>query len=74
MNRLATGLRSPAGGQSPQIGALRRLITKVSRNRLSVLLLERAAPGKEVVREPYTTPTRAASSSPSTAARWSARS
>jgi DNA-binding NtrC family response regulator len=36
-------------GQSPQISALRRLITKVSRNRLSVLLLGESGTGKEVV-------------------------
>ena len=48
MNRLATGCVQLVG-QSPQIGALRRLITKVSRNRLSVLLLGESGTGKEVV-------------------------
>jgi len=49
MNRLATGCAHDLVGQSPQIGALRRLITKVSRNRLSVLLLGESGTGKEVV-------------------------
>ena len=49
MNRLATGCAHNLVGESPQIGALRRLITKVSRNRLSVLLLGESGTGKEVV-------------------------
>src|ERR1022692_3569186 len=49
MNRLATGCAHGLVGQSPQISALRRLITKVSRNRLSVLLLGESGTGKEVV-------------------------
>jgi DNA-binding NtrC family response regulator len=49
MNRLATGCAHSLVGQSPQISALRRLITKVSRNRLSVLLLGESGTGKEVV-------------------------
>jgi DNA-binding NtrC family response regulator len=49
MNRLATGCAHDLVGESPQIGALRRLITKVSRNRLSVLLLGESGTGKEVV-------------------------
>ena len=49
MNRLATGCAHGLVGQSPQIGALRRLITKVSRNRLPVLLLGESGTGKEVV-------------------------
>src|ERR1035437_6905592 len=49
MDRLATGCAHGLVGQSPQISALRRLITKVSRNRLSVLLLGESGTGKEVV-------------------------
>ncbi len=49
MNRPATGCAHGLVGQSPQISALRRLITKVSRNRLSVLLLGESGTGKEVV-------------------------
>jgi len=49
MNRLATSCAHGLVGQSPQISALRRLITKVSRNRLSVLLLGESGTGKEVV-------------------------
>jgi DNA-binding NtrC family response regulator len=36
-------------GQSPEIGAVRRLIEKASRNRLPVLLLGESGTGKEVV-------------------------
>src|SRR6202140_1984244 len=36
-------------GQSPQIGAVRRMIEKASRNRLPVLLLGETGTGKEVV-------------------------
>ena len=49
MNRLATGCAHALVGQSPQISALRRLITKASRNRLSVLLLGESGTGKELV-------------------------
>src|SRR5271157_1099201 len=49
MNRPATGCAHGLVGQSPQISAIRRLITKVSRNRLSVLLLGESGTGKEVV-------------------------
>jgi DNA-binding NtrC family response regulator len=49
MNRPATGCAHGLVGQSPQIRAIRRLITKVSRNRLSVLLLGESGTGKEVV-------------------------
>jgi DNA-binding NtrC family response regulator len=49
MNRLATGCAHRLVGQSPQIGAIRRLITKVSRNRLPVLLLGESGTGKELV-------------------------
>src|SRR5271157_4513303 len=49
MNRLAAGCAHGLVGHSPQISALRRLITKVSRNRLSVLLLGESGTGKEVV-------------------------
>jgi len=49
MNRLATGCAHGLVGQSPQINAIRRLIAKVSRNRLSVLLLGESGTGKEVV-------------------------
>jgi DNA-binding NtrC family response regulator len=49
MNLPATACAHGLVGQSPQIGDLRRLITKVSRNRLSVLLLGESGTGKEVV-------------------------
>src|SRR5438105_1262292 len=49
MNRI--GLGSPRGlvGQSSQMGSIRRLIEKASRNRLPVLLLGETGTGKEVV-------------------------
>jgi DNA-binding NtrC family response regulator len=49
MNRPATGGAHELVGQSPQIDAVRRLIDKASRNRLSVLLLGESGTGKEVV-------------------------
>src|ERR1035441_8272629 len=49
MDQLATGCAHGLVGQSPQIGALRRLITKVARNRLPVVLLGESGTGKEDV-------------------------
>src|SRR5260370_39223650 len=49
MNRTVPS--SPRGlvGQSPQLGSIRSLIDKASRNRLAVLLLGESGTGKEVV-------------------------
>jgi DNA-binding NtrC family response regulator len=49
MQAVATGLVHGLVGQSPEIGAIRRLIEKASRNRLPVLLLGESGTGKEVV-------------------------
>jgi transcriptional regulator with GAF, ATPase, and Fis domain len=47
--RPAMGCTHGLVGQSPQIGAVRRIIEKASRNRLPVLLLGETGTGKEVV-------------------------
>jgi DNA-binding NtrC family response regulator len=49
LNRPAAGCTHGLVGQSPQIGCIRRLIEKASRNRLPVLLLGESGTGKEVV-------------------------
>src|ERR1700733_12096306 len=49
MQAVATGFVHGLVGQSPEIGAIRRLIEKASRNRLPVLLLGESGTGKEVV-------------------------
>ncbi len=49
MQAVATGFAHGLVGQSPEIGAIRRLIEKASRNRLPVLLLGETGTGKEVV-------------------------
>ena len=49
MNRLGMDCAHGLVGQSPQIGAIRRLISKASCNRLPVLLLGESGTGKEVV-------------------------
>jgi DNA-binding NtrC family response regulator len=49
MQAVATGFAHGLVGQSPEIGAIRRLIEKASRNRLPVLLLGESGTGKEVV-------------------------
>jgi DNA-binding NtrC family response regulator len=49
MLAVATGFAHGLVGQSPEIGAIRRLIEKAARNRLSVLLLGESGTGKEVV-------------------------
>src|ERR1035441_1625797 len=49
MNCLAPSPAFGLVGQSPEIGAVCRLIEKASRNRLPVLLLGESGTGKEVV-------------------------
>src|SRR5208283_3973055 len=49
MNRTVPGSSRGLVGQSPQMGSIRRLIEKASRNRLPVLLLGETGTGKEVV-------------------------
>jgi DNA-binding NtrC family response regulator len=49
MNGTATAFGHGLVGDSPQIGAIRRLIEKAARNRLPVLLLGESGSGKEVV-------------------------
>jgi DNA-binding NtrC family response regulator len=49
MQAVATGFAHGLVGQSPEIGAIRRLIEKAARNRLPVLLLGESGTGKEVV-------------------------
>src|ERR1039457_7408216 len=49
MNRSAPSPAFGLVGRSPEIGAVRRLIEKASRNRLPVLLLGESGTGKEVV-------------------------
>jgi DNA-binding NtrC family response regulator len=49
MNQPAVDCAHGLVGQSPQIGSIRRLIQKASRNRLPVLLLGETGTGKEVV-------------------------
>jgi DNA-binding NtrC family response regulator len=49
MQAVVTGFAHGLVGQSPEIGAIRRLIEKASRNRLPVLLLGESGTGKEVV-------------------------
>jgi DNA-binding NtrC family response regulator len=49
MQAMVTGFAHGLVGQSPEIGAIRRLIEKSSRNRLPVLLLGESGTGKEVV-------------------------
>ena len=49
MNRTAPSPAFGLVGRSPEIGAVRRLIEKASRNRLPVLLLGESGTGKEVV-------------------------
>jgi DNA-binding NtrC family response regulator len=49
MTHVATGCAHGLVGQSPEVGAVRRLIGKAARNRLPVLLLGESGSGKEVV-------------------------
>src|ERR1700683_2867125 len=49
MNSTAAASSHGLVGDSPQIGAIRRLIEKAARNRLPVLLLGESGSGKEVV-------------------------
>jgi DNA-binding NtrC family response regulator len=49
MTHVATGCVYGLVGQSPEVGAVRRLIGKAARNRLPVLLLGESGSGKEVV-------------------------
>ena len=49
MTHVATGCVYGLVGQSPEVGAVRRLIDKAARNRLPVLLLGESGSGKEVV-------------------------
>jgi DNA-binding NtrC family response regulator len=49
MMHVATSCAYGLVGQSPEVGAIRRLIEKAARNRLPVLLLGESGSGKEVV-------------------------